>query len=161
MKRLPPQNESGFALIQVMIAVAILGVLVLVFSSLVAQTMTAQRLARIRGERLDLRAIFRGALVCSTQCGDLASAVPSSVGRWNVRLDCANGKQLIVRHPDLEGGTWGALYLPGEAGAMCKRVTPLVTVAKDAASAPDRRRSCPDGETVRDVDFIAQTIRCR
>ena len=102
--RLPTQHlkgpQDGFAMIQVMVAMAILGILVVAFSGMIAQTVKAQRIARVQGEKLSLQTIFRGSLTCSTKCEDLKRDIPDMVGQWKVKPICSSKKLVLnVSHP--------------------------------------------------------------
>lgn len=161
--RLPTQHlkgpQDGFAMIQVMVAMAILGILVVAFSGMIAQTVKAQRIARVQGEKLSLQTIFRGSLTCSTRCEDLKRDIPDMVGQWKVKPICSSKKLVLnVSHPDLYGGNWNRLYKNGQENSVCKN---FVRLGSNVAPNSMRRRVCPDGKKVKSVDFSAQSIECK
>jgi hypothetical protein len=151
-------QQDGFAMIQVMVAMAILGILVVAFSGMIAQTVKAQRIARAQGEKLSLQSIFRGSLTCTTSCTDLKRGIPEMIGKWKVQPVCSKKKLTInVSHPDLYAGNWSRLYKVGQEDSVCKN---FVRLGPGDAPSSMRRRVCPTGKKVKSVNFAEQSIEC-
>lgn len=163
MKLLPPNinnDQHGFAMVQVLVAMGILGILVMVFSSVVAQTVHAQRLTRTHGEKIGLQAIFRGSLTCQTSCQDLKRDIPAQIGKWSIKPVCVAKKIVLnVSHPELYGGKLSRLYKQGQEQSVCKNIT-LLGPARSSGT-EQRRRTCNQGQKVAYVNFSNQTISCK
>lgn len=146
-------------MIQVMVAMAILGILVVAFSGMISQTVKAQRIARVHGEKINLQAVFRGSLTCTTSCEDLKRDVPPMIGQWKVQPICEKKKLVInVAHSEIYGGNWSRLYKSGQENAVCKHFVPI---GVNGTAQTNRRRVCPEGKKVRSVDFSTQKIECK
>lgn len=144
-------------MLQVMIALGLLGIVITVFSGLVTQTTKAQKIARIYSEKVNLQTLFRGSLTCATSCADLKRDIPLQIGKWQVRPVCSSRKLVLnVAHPDIYNGKFTRLYKIGQEDSVCKTVVML-----PPSRSGNRRKVCNYGQKVTHVNFTDQTIQCR
>lgn len=81
-------RDAGFTLMEMMVALAISGIVVLTTASLIGTLFSFQKkfVKDISDE--ELRALLRPAIQCGMKCTEARWTVPPSIGQWNLSVEC-------------------------------------------------------------------------
>jgi hypothetical protein len=166
--QLPPyvrRGQAGDTLLSVLVAVALIGIAAFSLMQTASASLHAQQVVKLSGQKEDLRNVFRYSLVCEARCEDLLPSIPASIGGWDLRASCAQSDQppvIETKNPKYLGGTWGALFVPGQERTVCRQAIVALPGSDAATGRPEKGRivTCKHGEVVRRVDFAERSIEC-
>lgn len=90
-------SQSGFTLIEILVAVGLMGLLALGIAEIYRQQMYVQDKVRDRGALEDLRNVVRSVVNCQYPCVANVARIPTNQGRWQLMPLCdQRGLQVLV-----------------------------------------------------------------
>ena len=125
-------TDRGFTLLEVLVAVGLMGILALGLSEIFRQQIFIQDKVRDRGALEDLRNVVRSVVNCQYSCSMNATRIPANQARWTLTAVC-DGKGLKVMVSDSKGKSPvfpGSLFAVNE-GYIClylPEVSPVMPV---------------------------------
>ncbi len=81
-------RTAGFSLLEVMVAIGLLGILVLVIAEVFSQQISVQNKVRDRGALEDMRNVVRSVVKCDLPCATNVARIPANQGRWSLAATC-------------------------------------------------------------------------
>lgn len=95
--RLGRNDQLGFTLIEVLVAIGLMGLLALGIAEIYRQQMFVQDKVRDRGALEDLRNVVRSVVKCEFPCAVNVARIPVKQGRWTLAPLCDDrGLQVLV-----------------------------------------------------------------
>lgn len=139
----PVNHECrGFSLLEVMVAIGLMGLLALGIAEIFRQQIFVQDKVRDRGSLEDMRTVVRSVVNCQLPCYQNMARIPANQGRWVLTPVC-EGSGLKVLVTDSKGKAppkTGNLFTVNE-GYIC------MYLDEPAASAPQNTPPVVPGST--------------
>lgn len=97
-----PPCHCGFTLIEVLVAIGLMGILALGLAEIFRQQIFVQDKVRDRGALEDMRNVVRSVVNCQLSCAMNVARIPANQARWSLTANC-DDKGLKVMVTDSKG----------------------------------------------------------
>ncbi len=130
--------HRGFSLIEVLVAIGLMGILALGIAEIFRQQIFVQDKVRDRGALEDMRNVVRSVVNCQLSCALNVARIPANQARWALTATC-DDKGLKVTVTDSKGKAPknpGNLFIVNE-GYICLYLPEAIPDVPEALAIPD------------------------
>lgn len=131
-------RDRGFSLIEVLVAIGLMGILALGLAEIFRQQIFVQDKVRDRGALEDMRNVVRSVVNCQLPCATNMARIPANQARWALTATC-DDKGLKVTVTDSKGKAPknpGNLFTVNE-GYICLYLPEAIPDVPEALAIPD------------------------
>jgi len=133
-----PSHHCGFTLIEVLVAIGLMGLLALGLAEIFRQQIFVQDKVRDRGALEDMRNVVRSVVNCQLSCAMNVTRIPANQARWALSATC-DDKGLKVTVTDSKGKAPknpGNLFTIND-GYICLYLPDAIPEFPEAVTMPD------------------------